>query len=79
MEDPGEDLEVLTRALVQTIQQLADPGSPAQDQKNLLEKTTTGVLIYVRIFRGKIYYRVLPPEKFVVKLYSEHEFLAAEN
>ena len=75
MEDSGEDLEVLTRALVETIKQLADPG---QDQKEVLEKTT-GLFVSERTFRGKLCYRVLPAEKFAVKFYSEYEFLAAEN
>ena len=78
MEESGEDVEVLTRALVETIKQLADP-SPAQDQKEALEKTTTGLLIYVRIYLGKMCFRILSGEKFVVKLYSEYEFLAEEN
>ena len=76
MEDSGEDLEMLTRALVETIKQLADPG---QDQKEVLEKTTTGLFVSERTFRGKLCYRVLPAEKFAVKFYSEYEFLAAEN
>ena len=44
MEDSGEDMEVLTRALVETIKQLAEP-SPTLDQKDALEKTTTGVFL----------------------------------
>ena len=54
MEDSGEDMEVLTRALVETIKQLAEP-SPTLDQKDALEKTTTGVFLdfNVRFFLWK--------------------------
>ena len=50
MDDSGEELEVLTRALVETIKQLANP---TQDQTVVLEKTTTGLFPSEGTFRGK--------------------------
>ena len=59
MEDPDGDLEVLTRAVALTIKQLADPARP-EDQKEVLEKTTTGLVIYVSIFGKNIFQN--PPD-----------------
>ena len=39
MDDSGQDLEMLTWTVVQTIKQLS---GPAQDQNDILQKTNTG-------------------------------------
>ena len=76
MDDSGQDLEMLTWAVVQTIKQLSEP---VPDQNDILQKTKTGRKVFVRIFRGKIFYRILTTEEFAVKLHSKYEFLAEEN
>ena len=50
MDDSGQDLEMLTWAVVQTIKQLSEP---VPDQNDILQKTKTGRKVFVRVFRGK--------------------------